>query len=570
MTSGSIVESRPHQTAAKKAVIEDFDAGYRKLIVSMATGTGKTFFFSDLYHDIQSRLPGKMLVLAHTEELVDQNIAALRLVHPDKKIDKEMAGAKADPATADIIVASVATLGRKGTSRLAKYDWSQWDKVIVDEAHHTPALSYRNVLDAAGVMVPNSDKLLLGVTATTQRSDGKALADYYGRISYTYGLQQAIKDGWLVDIRGYRVDTTVNLDAVGNSGGDFQTAQLADKVNNPARNERVVSAWENLGEQRKTVVFAVDIAHAQALAKEFEQRGHACAAIWGNDPDRGAKLADHKAGQLKILVNVGILVEGYDDPSIECIVIARPTQSECLFTQMCGRGTRLNSGKKDLVIIDVVDNTSTHSLMTLPSLMGLPNCLDLKGGSAMEAKEKLEELQEKYPNVDFVHLKCVDDAEGYVEQINMFEVRFPSEVEENSEFRWCKTVDGGYRIHIPGPALNMVGEPVKRGPSGNVTIHKNILGEWEINGQIKDDKFHGKRPTMETAFVTADNAIRERASQLLTYVNRKESWHGQPLKSGSPQDKLLRKLYPGKPFPVDMTRGQASFWIDKKIGRKKI
>src|SRR5438445_144287 len=118
----SLMQARPHQIEAKSAVINDFDLGYRRLIVSMATGTGKTFFFSDLYNDLQSRLPGKMLVIAHTEELIDQTIAALKLVHPDKKIDKEMAENKADPATADIIVASVKSLGRKGTSRLAKYD----------------------------------------------------------------------------------------------------------------------------------------------------------------------------------------------------------------------------------------------------------------------------------------------------------------------------------------------------------------------------------------------------------------------------------------------------------------
>lgn len=582
--------ARPHQIAAKQAVVEDFDAGNRHLIVSMATGTGKSFFFSDLYNDLVSRLPGKMLVIAHTEELVDQNIAALKEVHPDKKIDKEMALHKADPSTADIIVASVKSLGRKGTKRVYKYNWDQWDKVIVDEAHHTPAQSYRNILDVAGCYKPESHKLLLGVTATTQRSDGKALADYYSRISYVYSLRQAIEDGWLVDIRGFRVNTETDLNGVGQSAGDFEQEALANKVNNPARNEKVVSAWEKLGDNRQTVVFAASVAHAQALAQEYKDRGHNFEAIWGDDPNRKQKLADHKLGKIKGLVNVGVLIEGYDDWQISCIVLACPTQSECKFTQMCGRGTRLQDGtgnlkaelygyvpemthwiKKDCIIIDVMDTTATHSLMSVPSLMGLPDGMDLKGGSALKAKQQLEALQEEYPNVDFKNLKCVDDAKAYIEQINMFEIRFPAEVEANSSFKWFKTVDGGFGIRIPGPATNQAGDPITRGPGGEVSIYQDMLGKWQIDGKIKDEQFHGERSTMEQAFIAADNAISQRASQLLTLINRKASWHDNPIiRTGAKakQWNLLRKLYPGKTWPDDLTMGQASFWIDKRLARR--
>src|ERR1035437_4936976 len=151
--------ARPHQIAAQHAVLDDFDAGYRQLVISMATGTGKTFVFGEIYEALKSRLPGKMLVLAHTEELVDQNIAALQKMYPDLRVDKEMSQHKADPSKADIIVASVASLGRKGTKRVDKYNWPDWDKLVVDEAHHTPASSYRNVLDAMGVLAPDSTRL---------------------------------------------------------------------------------------------------------------------------------------------------------------------------------------------------------------------------------------------------------------------------------------------------------------------------------------------------------------------------------------------------------------------------
>jgi ATP-dependent helicase IRC3 len=560
------------------------------MIVSMATGSGKTVVFSQLYEDLKSRLPGKMLVLAHTEELVDQNIKTLREINPTLRIDKEMAKHKADPSKADIIVASVASLGRKGTSRVLKYNWDEWDKVIVDEAHHTPADHYRNILDCAGMFRLGTHKLLLGVTATTQRSDGKALGEFFKRISYVYSLRQAIDDGWLVDVKGYRVDTTTNLADVGNTGDDFNKNELGDKINNPERNSRVVAAWLKLGQDRQTVVFAASIDHAQKLAAAFTFEGVHAEAIWGDDLERAQKLKRHKEKTTRILVNMGVLVEGYDDWQIACIVHARPTKSECLFTQMTGRGTRLQEDtgnlkdyvladgtgwiggdiKQDCIIIDVVDNTDIHSLMTLPSLMGLPNGLNLNGESAVGAKRQLDELQEKHPKIDFKDLTALSDAEQFIEQVNLFEVRFPAEVEANSELMWFKTMDG-YRMTVPAPAINKVGEPLRRGEKGGVTIQKNVLGTWDVRGRIKDCSFHGIRGTMEEAFVAADNIVREKAGQLLSFMNRKGTWQGDlMIREGksAKQFKLLSNLYPGRKWPEDTTKGQASFWIDKKIGKK--
>ena len=574
--------ARPHQVAARQAVLADYDAGYRQVVVSMATGTGKTFVFAEMYEALKSRLPGKMLILAHTEELIDQTIAALRVMYPTLRVDKEMAEHKADPSKADIIVASVASLGRKGTKRVDKYNWDEWTTVVVDEAHHTPAASYRNILDCAGVLRPDSNKLLLGVTATTQRADGRPLEEFYKKISYSYGLRQAIDDGWLVDVKGYRVDTVTSLDGVATSNGDFNKDELADKVNNPERNNRVVTAWTELGQGRQTVVFAANIAHAQALALEFKARGVNAEAIWGEDPLRSQKLEHHKAGHTTVLVNVGVLVEGYDDWRIGCILLARPTQSECLFTQMCGRGTRLqeNTGnlkakptswslpcKEDLIVIDVVDNSSKHSLMTLPSLMGLPDGLDLKGGSAVGALKVLEAAQEDNPTVNFTDLQSIDGLKSFVEQVNLFELRFPAEVESNSELKWCHAVAGGYRMRIPGP---MIGNPAHRDytQTGEVRIKQNFLGQWEIKGKVKKQEFEGIRSTMEEAFVAADHVVRERANYVMDLLDRKPTWNGKPMKKNGKQHNLLRKLYPGKQWPSDFTMGQASFWIDKRLAKR--
>lgn len=580
------MQARPHQVKAKLAARADYDAGHHHLLLSMATGTGKTYTVADVYDDFKDILPGKMLVIVHTEELVDQIIETFRLKYPTLRIDKEMAEHKADPSQADIVVASVKSLGRAGTSRVTKYNWDEWDKVWVDEAHHIPASSYRNVLDAAGCMRPDSTKLLIGTTATSKRADGKALGEFFSRISFSYGLEQAIKDGWLVDVRGYRVDTTTDLDSVSTDAGDFNKVELEDKVNNENRNKRIVEAWMKLSEFRQTVAFCAGVDHAKALAATFKEFGVDAEAVWGDDPDRVQKLADHKSGKIKVLCNFGVLVEGYDDPGISCILHARPTENESLYQQMTGRGTRLDPAtgnlkewlaahehetgfKIDCIVIDVVDNTDKHSLMTLPSLMGLPAGMDLKGGSAVEAKDALDKKQEEFPQIDFSNLAEMSAVDQFIQEVNLFEIRFPTEVEQNSDLKWYKTVDGKYRMQVPGPAINKAGEPIVRSKGGTVTLGKNILDKWEIDGDIKGQLFHGLRNTFEEAIAAADRAVTERAGAIMTLLNRKGSWQEKPMELKGGQHKLLQRLYgKNKQWPEDMTKGQASFWIDKKLARK--
>lgn len=573
-----MIQDRPYQEECEGTVLSEYDKGTRRMLVSLATGTGKTIVFSKLYEKLKSRLPGQMIVLAHTEELVDQNRDKMQRVNPDIKVDKEMAEHKADPSTADVIMASVATLGRKGTKRVETYNWEHVDKLVIDEAHHSPADSYKRVIDL--VIRPEwTHKLLLGVTATPQRSDGKALAEIYEKVAYVYSIRQAIEDGWLVDIRGYRVRTDIDLSGVEKSRGDFVQDQLAAAVNTPERNRRIVKAWQQLGEGRPTVAFCAGIEHAKALAEEFNRSGiFIAAAIWGDDPDRAWKLDQHRAGNITVLCNCAVLTEGYDDWQIGCILLARPTQSQVLFTQMIGRGTRLQEGcgnliealkcrprgfetflpKQDCIVIDVVDNSSKHSLVTLPTLMGLTNALDLKGKSLVGAIQKIEALQEQHPSLDFKKLEDFDQLKQFIEQANFFEVRFPEEVEANSDFTWYRSASGGYRLNIP--------KDKGAGAGGYVRIFQNMLDQWEIDGLIDKKKFHGVGSQMENAFKVCDEQIRKRVPDVLTIISRKATWHGK--KVTKPQLALLKKLYPYKQFPADLTAGQASRLIGVRFARK--
>ena len=275
-----MIQDRPYQDETETAILWEYDKGVRKMLISMATGTGKTVVFAKLHGKMKSRLPGQTLVLAHTEELVDQNIAKLREANPEARVDKEMAKHHADPSLADIIMASVPTLGRKGTKRVENYNWETVDKVIIDEAHHAPADSYRRIIDLA-IRPEWPDELLLGVTATPSRTDGKALAEFFEKVAYIYSIRQAIEDGWLVDIRGYFVKTDTDISEIGKTDGDFTKSELEDKVNNPGRNSRIVKAWSALAKGRSTVAFCVGIAHAQALAEKFKEAGIAAEAVCG-------------------------------------------------------------------------------------------------------------------------------------------------------------------------------------------------------------------------------------------------------------------------------------------------
>lgn len=554
------MQTRPYQKDMLDSVVSSYDAGFTQQLAVMATGTGKTVCFSHLPEIMESRLPGQMWVIAHREELIDQAVKKLRACNPTLLVDKEMAEHYANPS-ADVIVSSIASIGRKDTKRAARFDWDMVTKVIIDEAHHSKGETYNNFLELTGVLIPGSKKLLLGVTATPNRGDGQKLSDVYKKISYVYSLRNAIEDGWLVDLRGYRVDTQTSLDNVKITAGDFQQGELSDAVNNRVRNSLIVDAWESTAQDRQTVVFTVDIKHAQDLALEFTKEGHKAAAVWGNDPDRADKLAKHRAGEITVLTNCGILTEGYDDPSISCIVLARPTKSGALYTQMVGRGTRLEEGcnnliealdaghqlsKTDCLIIDICDSTVRHSLQTVPSLFGMNGQFDLAGGSALGAAKAVEQAQEENPYMNLSTLTSLSQLKAHIENVNLFDTPYPPEVESNSEFCWQRASDGSYVVLLPGRQ--------------RMTIKQNLLDQWEIVGVVHGKKYRGQRNELPEAFSAAEAVLTKIAENdfvtlgedspegvSLKLLRRQASWHSRP--STYPQRGMIRKLYKGRQFP---------------------
>ena len=529
---------RPYQNKAIEAIRSNYIAGINRQLLCMATGTGKTEVFSHLPELLKDILPGKTLILIHRDELAKQAYKKILLRNPSYIVHIEAGPLYADPKHADVVIASVQTLGRTNSERAKKFDFSGFDKIVVDEAHRSITDSYNNVYELINI---TSEKLLLGCTATPTRGDGQGLGTLYKKIVYDYPLRKGIEEGYLVDIKGIRVNTSTSLDDVHTKGGEYDQKELADTVNNPTRNHLVCSAYKKHCNGRQAIGFTVDVQHAKDLAKTFQDNGINAEAVWGADPERAEKVQEFRDGYIQVLFNPQFLMEGFDLSTIECVILAGPTKSPVVFAQRCGRGTRLHPGKKDCIVLDVVDSTIRHSLITIPTLLGMPAGLNLQGQSLVQSIKKIEEKLKEYPHLDFTNLKDIDKIDQFIEEVNLFEVKFPQEVEKHSTFTWHPAYTGGYVLMLPDRE--------------EVRIQQNLLDKWEIRGIVKGKKYKGERESMAEAFSAADNLIREKIPECLTIVKREAEWHKLP--PTEKQMKRIKKIYKGKQIPADLSRGAA-------------
>ncbi len=353
----------PHQRQAIAAVHGAIRRGSRSGLVVMPTGAGKTVTFLSLARE----LGAPALVLAHRDELVRQAADAAAAAWPQATVGV-VQGGRDEWQGKDLVVASVLSLH---AARLAQVPPAQIRLVVVDEAHHAPAPTWGAALSH---LRPD---FLLGVTATPDRLDGQGLADWFGAAPlYTYPIQQAVADGVLVPVRQLAVETHVALDGVAVRGGDFAPGELARAVATAARDRVVVEAYRAHAAGRRAIVFAVDRGHVLRLAEALRAAGVAAVGVTGDMPleQRRQALADFAAGRHAVLVNCEVCTEGYDEPAIECVIMARPTQSRALYQQCVGRGLRIcpARGKKYCLVLDMTDNCKKHKLVTAADLFGTP------------------------------------------------------------------------------------------------------------------------------------------------------------------------------------------------------
>ncbi len=512
------VALRPYQLEALEAIEDRFNAGVRRQLVALPTGTGKTVVFAEVIR----RRPGRALVLAHRGELLDQATDKIIAAAPGLRVG--IVKAERDEASADVVVASVQTVASE--RRLGRLG-GPFATVVVDEAHHAAATSYRDVI---GRTVTETT-LLLGVTATPGRGDGIGLDGVFDEIVYRRSIVEMIAAGYLVDLRGVQVIVPgLDLARVAVRRGDYADGDLAAALAAAHLPGIVARAWSEHAADRRGLVFTPSVALAHACAAELNAAGVPSAALDGTTPpdERADILARLGSGELQAVPNCAVLTEGFDEPTIDCIVVARPTRSQGLYLQCIGRGTRLSPGKADCLILDLVGSTGRHGLVTLAGLAGV---------DADEAEKRgvADLLAAARPEIAPAGTWAGEIVAGHVE---LFRRRPMAWVAAGRT--WLVASGDGQIVLVPtAGGWDVVDRPRNAQPS---TLARGLSLEW--------------------AQGFAEDVIRQRGAVWLARADA--PWRAK-VATGKQLDALARMRIP---HPPAITAGEASDLISAKVARR--
>jgi ATP-dependent helicase IRC3 len=546
-----MLQLRDYQKEALVRVKEAYKQGKRRVLVSLPTGTGKTVVFAH-FPDV-FKMKRRLLILAHREELLVQAEQKFRSVNPALRVGLERAE---DRVSSDeqVVIASVPTLSRSDGARLSRFNPDDFSIIVVDEAHHAVADSYRRIFSHFGLFSPETPRYLVGFTATPRRGDKQGLGEVFQEVCFARDLRQMIAENYLCPIRGWRVDTTLSLDGIRISHGDFVESQLARVVNTPFRNRLVMTSYIRLSNRRRAILFCVDVQHARDVCTTFVEAGIRAAAVWGEMPrdERRKTLSQFSEGEIDVLTNCNLLTEGFDEPRIDCVIMARPTKSKLLYAQMVGRGMRLHSEKTDLMVIDVVDNSRTHTLPGLYSLFNLPAKMNLAGRNALELEREIERLNWEQPWIDTSRFSKPEDIAFAAERIEFFNFDSPPELAACSSNTWYG-VTGGYRLNLPeGEAL---------------TIESNLLDTWDVRlTQWQRGRLLAQADTLQRAVAIADTFVNCERPDASKIVERSAGWR-LDCPTEKQKELLTRK---GIPVPEGLTKGQVAQMISQVLASRKV
>ncbi|MBF1157736.1 MAG: DEAD/DEAH box helicase [[Eubacterium] sulci] len=378
---------RDYQEEARTAIANEWEKGVKKTLLVLPTGCGKTIVFSKVVED-RVKLGERVLILAHRSELLDQ--ASDKLA---KATGIFTATEKAEQSCLNswfrVVVGSVQTLQRP--KRLAQFDKDYFDTIVVDEAHHCISDSYQRVLEYF------SNANVLGVTATPDRGDMRNLGSYFESLAYEYTLPKAIKNGYLSPIKALTIPLELDLSAVSMQSGDFKASEVGTALDPYL--EQIADEMLKYCIDKKTVVFLPLVKTSQKFRDILNEKGFKAAEVNGDSKDRAEILDDFSKGKYNVLCNSMLLTEGWDEPSVDCIVVLRPTKVRSLYSQMVGRGTRLYPGKEDLLLLDFLWHTERHELCHPASLIceneevakKMTENMEIAAGTAID----IEEAEEK-------------------------------------------------------------------------------------------------------------------------------------------------------------------------------
>lgn len=377
---------RDYQEEARTAIANEWEKGVKKTLLVLPTGCGKTIVFSKVVED-RVKLGERVLILAHRSELLDQ--ASDKLA---KATGIFTATEKAEQSCLNswfrVVVGSVQTLQRP--KRLAQFDKDYFDTIVVDEAHHCISDSYQRVLEHF------SNANVLGVTATPDRGDMRNLGSYFESLAYEYTLPKAIKNGYLSPIKALTIPLELDLSAVSMQSGDFKASEVGTALDPYL--EQIADEMLKYCANKKTVVFLPLVKTSQKFRDILNEKGFKAAEVNGDSKDRAEVLDDFSKGKYNVLCNSMLLTEGWDEPSVDCIVVLRPTKVRSLYSQMVGRGTRLYPGKEDLLLLDFLWHTERHELCHPASLIceneevakKMTENMEIAAGTAIDIEEAEE------------------------------------------------------------------------------------------------------------------------------------------------------------------------------------
>lgn len=510
---------RPYQTAALDAIATAARRGIRRPLIQLPTGSGKTVIFAE---QIRTR-GGRALVLAHRDELIEQAADKLRIVDPTVQLGIVKAGR--DEHTAPVTVASVQTLSRR--ARLARLK-PDYQTIVVDEAHHAPADSYMRVLDHLRAFASDGP-LVLGVTATAERYDDAPLSDVFQEIVYTAELLDMIAQGYACDLRAIRVHVAADLDKVQVRGGDLVAGELDDELLAADAPKHVAAAYQHYASGRKALLFTATVALAHEMTAAFNAIGIPCEALDGGTPmeQRRAILTRLRSGETRVVANCMVLTEGFDEPSVDCIITARPTKSRPSYVQMVGRGTRIYPGKKDCLVLDVVGNTR-HKLQSIGTLLGHGE-IEVRDGESLT--ETAERIREDEPDTD---------GRLVASPVTLFDQR---------NFRWVASTATRYVLALT---------------SGIILLDTNAeMQHWAVTYvcRTRERKVLGVDLDLGYAQGVAEDYARHCGAGML--VQRDAPWRREPA-----TDKQLIALMKWRvPIRPGLTKGEASDLMAAAIAR---
>ena len=344
------MELRQYQEEARQAVEKQWEDGIQKTLLVLPTGCGKTIVFAKITED-RVRRGDRVLILAHRGELLEQAADKIgkvtRLGCAMEKAEQTCLG-----SWFRVVVGSVQSLMRE--KRLGRFPVDYFETIIIDEAHHCISDSYQKVLRHF------ENAKVLGVTATPDRGDMRNLGEVFDSLAYEYTLPKAIREGYLSPIKALTIPLQLDLSGVAMQSGDFKAGDIATALDPYLY--QIADEMSKYCRDRKTVVFLPLVKTSQKFRDILQEKGFQAAEVNGESEDRAEILEAFERGEYNVLCNSMLLTEGWDCPSVDCVVVLRPTKVRSLYSQMVGRGTRLYPGKEHLLLLDFLWHTERHEL----------------------------------------------------------------------------------------------------------------------------------------------------------------------------------------------------------------